>query len=421
LDLPQLVHKEFTVRIAFFDPFSGASGDMMLGALIDAGAPAAEIVEMLGGLQLRGWTLNAESASQNGIAGTQVTVVAEDEAHSRTWRAIREIIETSTLPDIVKARAIAIFSNLAEAEAAIHDSIPDDVHFHEVGGIDAIIDICGTSCALEILGIEAVFSGPPRVGTGFAKSMHGVIPVPAPATARLLAMAGAPLPAADPERDAVRGELLTPTGAAILTTLARFERPAFAPSAIGYGYGRKTLPWPNALRVWIGETADGVAASDAEVLIETNIDDMSAQHIELLIERLFAAGAYDAWTASITMKKGRPALLVSAIGPASARDAIAATMIEQSTTLGVRVQLIERIKAVRRIETVVTRWGDVRVKLRGWSGRVIDIAPEYDDCAAIARQQDLPLRVVWNEAHRIGESFVGLRIDNAGELHPRSR
>ncbi len=409
------------MRIAYFDPFSGASGDMTLGALVDAGAPVDEIAAMLGGLNLPGWRLDAEPASQNGIAGTRVTVIAEDDAHSRTWRVIREMIEASSLPDSVKERAIAIFGNLAEAEAAIHGATVDDVHFHEVGGIDAIVDICGASCAIELLGVEAVYSGPPRAGTGFAKSMHGVIPVPAPATARLLAMANAPIPPADPEMDTVPGELLTPTGAAILTTLARFERPAFTPSAIGYGYGRKEFPWPNALRVWIGEMTDEPAGEDGEVLIETNIDDMSAQHVELLIERLFAAGAYDAWTAPIVMKKGRPALLVSALGPASARERISATMIEQSTTLGVRVQPVERVKATRRIETVVTRWGDVRVKLRGWNGRVIDVAPEYDDCAAIARREELPLREVWNEAHRIAEGFVGLRIEESGELQGPGR
>jgi uncharacterized protein (TIGR00299 family) protein len=409
------------VRIAYFDPFSGASGDMTLGALVDAGAPVAEIATMLAGLNLPGWRLEAEPASQNGIGGTRVSVIVEDEAHSRTWRVIREMIESSALPDRVKDRSMAIFANLAEAEAAIHGATPDDVHFHEVGGIDAIIDICGASCAIELLGIEAVYSGPPRAGTGFAKSMHGVIPVPAPATARLLAMANAPVPPAFPDLDAVPGELLTPTGAAILTTLARFERPAFTPVAIGYGYGRKTFPWPNALRVWIGETSETPAEDDGEILIETNIDDMSAQHVELLIERLFAAGAYDAWTAPINMKKGRPALLVSAIGPASARDRLSETMIEQSTTLGVRIQPITRIKAARRIETIVTRWGDVRVKLRGWNGRVIDIAPEYDDCAAIARREDLPLRQVWNEAHRIGEAFVGLRMDETGAIQPRPR
>lgn len=400
-------------RVAYFEPFSGASGDMTLGALIDAGAPLDEIVAMLRGLGLEGWSLTAEPASQNGIAGTQISVQADDTEHSRTWATIREMIERSSLPERVKSTAIRIFANLAIAESSIHGATVDGVHFHEVGGIDAIIDICGVACALELLGIEAIYSSAPRAGTGFAKSMHGVIPIPAPATAKLLAMASAPVPAADPERDEVPGELLTPTGAAILTTLATFDRPAFTPSAIGYGYGRKVLPWPNALRVWIGETSDQPQAT-GEVLIETNLDDMSPQFVELLIERLFEAGALDAWSTPIVMKKGRPALTISAIADASRKDAITATMIEQSTTLGVRVQPIERTKAVRRFETVVTRWGDVTVKLRAWNGRVIDVAPEYDDCAAIARAEGIPVREVWNEAHRIGGVYVGRRIDDAG-------
>jgi uncharacterized protein (TIGR00299 family) protein len=401
------------VKIAYFDPFSGASGDMTLGALIDAGAPLDQIIAMLQELGLDGWSLTAEPASQNGIAGTRVTVHADDAEHSRTWATIRGMIEQSTLPESVKTTAIRIFTNLAIAESSIHGATVDGVHFHEVGGIDAIIDICGVACALELLGIEAVYSAAPRAGTGFTKSMHGVIPVPAPATAKLLAMAGAPVPAADPERDAVPGELLTPTGAAILTTLATFDRPAFTPSAIGYGYGRKVLPWPNALRVWIGETT-GQPQSAREVLIETNLDDMSPQFMELLIERLFEAGALDAWSTPIVMKKGRPALTISAIADASRQQAVTAAMIEHSTTLGVRVQPIERTKAVRRFETVVTKWGDVSLKLRAWNGRVIDAAPEYDDCAAIARREGIPVREVWNEAHRIGGIFVGRKIDDAG-------
>lgn len=406
-------------RIAYFEPFSGASGDMTLGALIDAGAPLAEIVAMLGSLKLDGWSLTAEPASQNGIAGTQVSVHADDSEHSRTWATIREVIEQSSLPERVKATAIRIFTNLAIAEASIHSATVDGVHFHEVGGIDAIIDICGVACALEVLGIEAVYSSAPRAGSGFAKSMHGVIPVPAPATAKLLAMANALVPAVDPERDAVPGELLTPTGAAILTTLATFDRPAFAPSAIGYGYGRKTFPWPNALRVWIGETSEQPRAT-GEVLIETNLDDMSPQFVELLMERLFEAGALDAWSTPIVMKKGRPALTVSAIAEASRKDVIAATMIEQSTTLGVRIQSIDRTKAVRRFELVITKWGDVTVKLRAWNGRVIDVAPEYEDCAAIARAADIPIREVWNEARRIAEAFVGRAIDADGSWPKRS-
>lgn len=391
---------------------------MTLGALIDSGASLSEIVEMLLGLNLEGWKLTAEPASQNGIAGTQVRVLAEDTEHSRTWATIRTMIEQSRLPESVKATAIRVFTNLAIAESSIHGATVDGVHFHEVGGIDAIIDICGVACALEILGIEAVYSSAPRSGTGFAKSMHGVIPVPAPATAKLLAMAGAPVPAVDPERDAVPGELLTPTGAAILTTLAIFDRPAFRPTSIGYGYGRKVLPWPNALRVWIGETNDARVLS-GEVLIETNLDDMSPQFVELLMERLFEVGALDAWSTPIVMKKGRPALTVSAIADISRQEAVTATMIEQSTTLGVRVQPIERTKAVRRFETVVTKWGDVHVKLRAWNGRVFDLAPEYDDCAAIARNVGIPVREVWNEAHRLGGVYVGREINDDGSWSTR--
>ena len=388
---------------------------MVLGALVDAGASTAEIAEMLGGLGLPGWTLSAGPADQHGIHGTRVSVVADDDAPARDWSVIRALIEQSVLPSGVREAALAIFGRLAEAEAAVHGSTPDQVHFHEVGGIDAIIDICGACCALAILKIDAVYSGPPRTGSGFAKSQHGTIPIPAPATAKLLAMAGAPLPFPDPIRDAVPGELLTPTGAAILTTLAEFTRPGFTPSAIGYGFGQKELPWPNALRVWIGELEDDEPADDGEILIETNIDDMSPQHVELLMERLFASGALDVWTTPIMMKKGRPAVMVSALGPASKRDQISATMIVQSTTLGVRVQPIARTKAIRRIEAVTTKWGDVRVKIRGWNGRVIDIAPEYDDCAAIARAEEVPLRDVWNEAHRIAEVYVGRRISFDGE------
>ncbi len=410
------------MRIAYVDPFSGASGDMMLGALVDAGASVEAITAALQPLGLPGWRIVAEPASQHGIGGTRVTVEAEDDAPARDWSTIRAMIGDSALPAGVKEPALAIFARLAEAEAAVHGEPVERVHFHEVGGIDAIIDICGACAAFGLLGVEAIFSGPPRVGTGFVKSRHGVIPVPAPATARLLAMANAPVPTADPERDAVPGELLTPTGAAILTTLAEFTRPAFAPSAVGYGFGRRELPWPNALRVYIGETT-AVAAEPAVVaasagleVIETNIDDMSPQHVELLLERLFAAGAVDAWTTPIVMKKGRPAINVSALGPAARRQALAAVMIEQSTTLGVRVTAVERIVATRRIETVTTRWGEVRVKLRGWQGRVIDANPEYDDCAAIARREGIPLRVVWNEAHMLGGAFVGRRIGDDGEL-----
>ncbi|HYI15268.1 MAG TPA: LarC family nickel insertion protein, partial [Thermomicrobiales bacterium] len=300
-----------------------------------------------------------------------------------------------------------------------HSTDIDSVHFHEVGGIDAIVDIVGAATGLHLLGVERVFSGPPALGRGFAQSMHGTIPVPAPATAKLLANAGAPSRDAD-----IEAELLTPTGAAILTTLAEFQRPEFRVTAVGYGYGRRELPWPNALRLWIGEMdereaiATGTAPQPAaELLLETNIDDMNPEYYELLIERVFEAGALDVFLTPIVMKRGRPATKVSAIVAAADRRRVEQSLIENTTTFGIRALPIERTKAGRDWETVTTRWGDVRLKLKIWRGRVQEAAPEYADCVAIARESGAPLRLVYGEAQRIGEVFVGQRrigVDGEG-------
>ena len=396
------------MKIAYFDPFSGASGDMILGALVDAGLAVSDLTRELGKISLRGYQIRAEPTGQHGIHGTRVVVDVSEDVHSRTWSQIRELIEGSELDDGIKGAATAIFTRLAIAEAKIHNAEPDIVHFHEVGGVDAIVDICGACIGLALMSIEAVYCGPPQVGSGFAKSAHGLIPIPAPATAELLANANVRIATPIPAMLDSPAELLTPTGAAILTTLATFTRPSFAPSAIGYGFGRKELPWPNALRVWIGELADA-AAVGGELLIETNIDDMNPQFFELVGERLFEAGALDVWWTPIQMKKARPATKVSVIASADRRQRIEDVLIVNTSTQGVRVSSVERVKAARKIETVTTRWGDVRLKLRIWNGRVIDAAPEYDDCAAVARRLDLTVREVWNEAHRMGEAFVGMK------------
>jgi uncharacterized protein (TIGR00299 family) protein len=410
------------VRIAYFDPFSGASGDMILGALIDAGARLDAIRNGLAALPVSGYKLSVVPFESHGLSGTKFDVAANDEAHSRTWSTIRGLIQESGLKPAIKERALAIFTRLAEAEAKVHNANVDGVHFHEVGGIDAIVDICGACIALDLLSVEAVHCGPLRTGSGIVRGAHGVLPVPAPATAELLASANAPLTTPIPS-DQPPGELLTPTGAAILTTLASFTQPAFAPSAIGVGFGGRELPWANMLRVMIGEsTAQAAREPDDDVLkIETNLDDMSPQHVELLFERLFAAGALDVWTTPIGMKKNRPALMVSALAAESDRDAVAEALIVNTTTLGVRISAVERIKAARRFETVTTRWGDVQVKLRGWKGRVISVAPEYDDCVRLAREADVPLRDVWNEAHRIAEMHVGRKLASTGDLTPHER
>ena len=245
------------MRVAWFDPFSGASGDMVLGALIDAGLSIDRLRGELAKIDLGGYQIGAERTTDQVIGGTRFRVEV-DAAHQghRHWSDIRTLIEDSRLTDPVRERALSVFRNLAEAEAEIHGEPVDHVHFHEVGGVDAIVDICGACIGLDLLGIERVFSGSPRLGHGMVRTQHGLLPIPAPATALLMARAQAPVAAPRPDMADIEAELLTPTGAAILTTLATFGQPAMVPATIGYGYGTKRLPWPNALRVVIGEIAD---------------------------------------------------------------------------------------------------------------------------------------------------------------------
>ncbi len=398
------------MRVAWFDPFSGASGDMVLGALIDAGLSVEWLRDELTKLDLTGYRIAAERTTDRVVAGTRFRVEVEPGQHTqRRWSDIRTLIEDSRLADQVRAAALSVFGSLAGAEAEIHSEPVDRVHFHEVGGVDAIVDICGACIGLDALGVAAVFSGAPQVGRGMVRTQHGLLPVPAPATALLMARSGAPIAAPRPEIETVDVELLTPTGAAILTTLATFTRPAMVPARIGYGYGTKVLPWPNALRVVIGDAADPEAVNgpDNEVLIETNLDDMNPQFYELLVERLLGGGARDVWLTPVQMKKGRPGTVVSAIAPGAHADAIEALIFANTPTLGVRRTAIARTKAPRHLVTVRTRWGDVRLKLRGLDGRVANAVPEYDDVVAISRTTGVPVGPVWDEAHRLGEAQVG--------------
>lgn len=387
---------------------------MVLGALVDAGLSLASLSDALRELDLDGYALTSERVEQHGLSGTRVTVRLDDttEQPSRGWADIRALIERSGLSDGPKTMTLQIFNALAEAEAHVHGTSPDEVHFHEVGAVDSIVDIAGTAVGLDLLGIEQVFSGPISVGHGFVQTRHGLLPVPAPATAQLLASGRAPAHALD-----VEAELLTPTGAAILTTLATFTRPPLRAATVGYGFGRRELPWPNALRLWLGELAEESGAAfdngPSELLLETNIDDMNPEFYEPLIERLFEAGALDVFLTPIIMKRGRPATKLSVICAAAARDEMDAILIEHSSTLGVRALPIDRTKADRRIERVVTRWGDVRVKLKIWHGRVLDAVPEYADCLAITRETGMPIHYVYGEVSRIAEAYVGRRINSA--------
>ena len=389
------------MRIAYFDCFSGASGDMILGACLDAGLVLDDLRQDLAGLGVGGYTLTVESVRKQGFAASQFDVQLDPTAEKphRHLKHIEEIIESSSLSPKVKQRATAIFTRLAEAEAAAHGTTVEKVHFHEVGAIDAIVDITGACIAMERLGIERVYSSPIPTGNGTVKCEHGVMPVPAPATAALLE--GVPL--AECEEMA---ELTTPTGAAILTTLAdRFgPMPGMTIECVGVGAGRRdNQTRPNILRLIIGETVDAAGdKSDADevVVLEANLDDVSGEVVGYVYDRLFEAGALDVFTSPIYMKKNRPATQLTVLIPPALRDAAERILFAETTTFGVRGYTVRRRKLIRTIETLETEFGPLRIKVGRLGGQVVTASPEYEDCREAAARTGKPLADVMTSVMR---------------------
>jgi len=380
------------MALVYLDCFSGMSGDMFLGALLDAGLSFERLQEGMAALHVSGYQLALEAYTDKGIRGKrfsiQVTELPQPERH---LAEIEQIITASRLPEIIQQGALGIFRALAEAEARVHGVPVEAVHFHEVGAIDALVDIVGAVIGLHALGIEQVYCSPLPLTTGQVHTAHGLLPVPAPATLELLRRVGAPwVPRA------AEGELVTPTAAAILATRARFETPALVIRQVGYGFGRKQLPWANCLRLCLGEPvmAAGVESDEVAVL-ETNLDNLSGEVLGGLMERLFQAGALDVTYTPMQMKKNRPATLVSVIAPLDLADALSLLLLRETTTLGVRMGQWRRLKAERRQEVVETPLGQVRAKLKLLGGRIISVSPEYEDCARLAEAKTLPLREVY--------------------------
>ena len=377
-------------RVIYFDCFSGISGDMILGALCDAGLDVAELRALLQTLQVPGWSIDAVRETRGWLTGTRMHVHAPEQTTHRHLHDVTAIITQSGLPAAVKATALRIFANLADAEAHIHGVRADEVHFHEVGALDAIVDIVGIAAGLHLLGITQVYASPLPLGSGWVKAAHGDIPVPAPATLHLLTQAQAPI-----IPDDAGFELVTPTGAAVLATLATFKRPALALQQVGYGFGKKITPRPNALRVWVGE---GVASEGALVLLECNIDDQPAEQLAYVCTQALAQGARDVWQQQIVMKKGRAALLLSVLCDRDHEDALVDLLMRQTSTLGMRRSMVDRHVAERALVTVDTHYGPLRVKVKTWRGDVIGAAPEYEDCAAAAQTHAVPLTQVYAAA-----------------------
>lgn len=422
--------------LGYLDCFSGVSGDMLLGAMLDAGLPLDDLRAGLATLPLAGYTLTAERVVQHGVQGTRAHVTLTNAQHAhRRLADIAALLDAATLPERAHARALAIFRRLAVAEGAVHGVAPDDVTFHEVGAVDSIVDVVGVALGLELLGVDDLYCSELPLTSGRVRSAHGALPVPAPAALELLKGTEAVWRSVPTE-----GELVTPTGAAVAATLATFARPSMRLRHVGYGFGSRALPWANCLRLLLGEPlpvaanrapADESAGADITaldtmasmtrpvagaapdlnafsdptaaltdferdevVVIESNIDNMTGEALGWLLERLLAAGALDAGYTPLQMKKQRPGVTLTVVAAVDDAARLAALIVRESATLGVRMRREQRVKAARRQEQIETPLGAVRVKLKLIGGAIIAVTPEYDDCQALAAQLGVPLATV---------------------------
>ena len=380
-------------RLLYIDAVGGLAGDMLLGALLDAGADEERVAAGL--RALAGVALESERVTRGAIAARHVRIVGAEGPHPhRRWADVRALIDAAGLPPRAGTRAHAVFAALARAEAAVHGIELEDVHFHEVGALDAIGDVCGIALALEDLGIDELHCSPLPLARGLTQAAHGTLPLPAPATVELLR--GAPVHGVDGE-----GELVTPTGAAVVAGLvsAFGALPALRLQAIGYGAGtREFAERPNVVRVLVGVRETPSAANAAAVMIETNLDDLSPELVPDAAERCFAAGALDVWVSAATMKKGRPGVVLAALARPADERAVAETMLRETTALGVRVTPVRRWELERRFVTVDVAGEPVRVKLGLLDGETVNAAPEHDDCRAVARRTGRPVKDVWAAA-----------------------
>ena len=408
----------------YYDLFAGISGDMHLGALLDLGVPEQHLREELGRLGLGGFDIDVRRDSRKAITGTRVEVLLTDvghgrvshvhdshvhgspHAHHRNLRDIKGIVSSSELSEAVKSRSLAMFRRLAEAEAKIHGSTVDEIHFHEVGAVDSIVDIVGAAVCLEYLSVDRILASPVELGGGFVHCAHGTLPVPAPATAELLR--GIPV-----KTGAVPHEMTTPTGAVILAVNVHEFTPnmGLTVERVGYGIGGRDTDIPNVLRVFLGESDNDAGAVCGErgrvapmqdvdrvdaVLLECNIDDMNPEIYEYLMDKLLEDGASDVFFTPITMKKSRPAVKISVLcGPEGEGDALE-TLLLNTPTLGVRSTRVSKTTLRRDFSTVDTPFGEVRVKNAHYGGRLIKSKPEYEDCRRLAEQAGVPLREVYD-------------------------
>lgn len=390
------------MKIAYFDCFAGISGDMALGALVDLGLPLQILKEELEKLNLSNWELVEEKVLKHGLEGTKVQVKIKEEKKHRHWSEIKQIIEKSTLSPPVKQLSRRIFESLALAEAKVHGVSVEQVHFHEVGALDSIIDIVGFAIGINYWGIEKVYASKLHVGQGTIKCAHGILPVPAPATLELLQ--GVPIYSSE-----IEGELVTPTGAALITTVC--EKFAYLPEMtvqkIGYGAGEKNLPLANLLRLSIGEVKEKKDyLTEKIVKLESNIDDMNPQIYQYVLEMLLLEGALDAYLQPVQMKKSRPAIILHVLVQEEKLEQVLSIIFAETTTLGIRIMPLERKILFREIKQVKTVYGLIDVKIAKLGEKIVNFMPEYEQCVARAQEKKVPLQEIMEEAKKAAKQQV---------------
>ena len=384
------------MKTLYFDCFAGASGDMILGAMVAAGVDPDELREQLSLLNVEGFTIDFETTDRSGLSATYARVVTTDQKKHRHLSDIRRIIEASGVTDAAKDLSLRIFTRLAQAEARVHNEPIEKVHFHEVGALDAIVDVVGAAICFDLLKIDRFVSSPLHVGSGMIEMAHGRFPIPPPAVTELLR--GVPFYSGD-----IKGELLTPTGAAIITTVCQEYGPIprIKTDRTGYGAGtREYENFPNVLRVLIGETEVDNAASERLWMIETNLDDVSPQIVGHVMDRIFELGALDCYFTPVQMKKNRPGVLLSVLCKPEDKEAMMKLLFTETTTLGVRSYEVERRALRRSVVQVETQYGPIFVKVAHLNGRVVNEMPEFEQCRAAAIRANVPLKVV-EEAARV--------------------
>ena len=392
------------MRIAYIQSIGGASGDMLLGALLDLGLPLQTLQDGLSKLDISGYQVSCGQETRCEVRGSKLSVILEDRSRRLTPRTLLDIVATSPLPDSVKERSLQVLNSLWQAEGRVHGETPEAVELEELGTVDTLVDVVGFAIGVHWLGIEELYAAPLVLGAATPPRWAGGYSNPAPATLELVAMANAPV-APELAIHQGAGELTTPTGAAIITSLAGFARPAMTIKGVGVGLGSKDPEgFPNAVRIWLGETAE--SSSDAAVvarpqrgivLLETNLDDATGEVLGYTQERLFDLGALDVWHTSVQMKKNRPGVVLSVLLPEHLEQAGVELILRETPTLGVRSRPVERFIANRETVTLETSLGTSRVKLKKLGGEVVSVAPEYEDCRRIALETGQPLQQVYRE------------------------